>query len=104
VDQRELEGYKRVGFAEGYATGYTKAMERSVESAKLTTAPPPIGLKDHQIAELISEVKGALLPCLKDPPQCLREIIHGAVVGYLEPRKLRIDHERRLKLLKEPDA
>lgn len=61
------------------------------------------GLKDHQIAELISEVRVALEARLKDPPQCLREIIHGAVVGYLEPRKLRIDHEFRLKILKEPD-
>lgn len=47
------------------------------------------GLKDHQIQELVNELRDSIQAVTK--VQCTREIIHRVVVSYLERYDLRID-------------
>ena len=49
------------------------------------------GLKDHEVQELINAVRDSVAAKLPNCPQCLREIISGAIVPYLESKDLRID-------------
>lgn len=49
------------------------------------------GLKDHEIAGLVNAVRDNLKAII--PHQCLRELIHQSVTGYLEKNQLRIDRK-----------
>ena len=51
----------------------------------------PRGLKDHEIQQMVSEIRDATKPMI--PHQCLREVIGKAVTGFLAKKKLRFDHE-----------
>lgn len=48
------------------------------------------GLKDHEIAEIVNEIKYELAPFCHFG--CLRQLIHNPLVKYLEQHNLRINH------------
>lgn len=49
------------------------------------------GLKDHEIAKLVNAVRDELNARITGLPQCLRELILGAVLKSLEDQGRRID-------------
>lgn len=49
------------------------------------------GLKDHQIAQLTNAVRDELKSRIPGLPECLRTLISGAMLDYLEANNLRID-------------
>ena len=49
------------------------------------------GLKDHNIAQLVNLITLRLHLTLPNMPQCLREIVRGAVIEALEANELRLD-------------
>jgi hypothetical protein len=60
-----------------------------VSNSRLIDGLAVVGLKDHEIQELVNLLTAKLRPLTK--AQCLREMIHNELVPYLESRGLRID-------------
>lgn len=61
------------------------------------------GLKDHEIQGLVNSVRDAVnkyLYTILCSNQAVRQVILGAVMGYLEENNLRIDNKNKIKDIK----
>lgn len=55
------------------------------------------GLKDHEIAEMISLTVKELNLAIPNLPQSIRILLSKPIVRYLDDRDLRIDHHQQFK-------